>query len=98
MSQTDVSTSVTGSAHWANLGRMASMAFSSMPSSAIWRHRLSAVVLSMPQSSWAHDDDVALDVQFVDGDHEAADDAVKVFKGRIAGDFDDFGIPADEAQ
>ena len=44
----------------------------------------------------AHDDDV-VDVQFVDGNHEAADDAVKVFKSRIAGDFDEFGFAPGDA-
>ena len=40
----------------------------------------------------AHDDDV-VDVQFVDGNHEAADDAVKVFKSRIAGDLMSLASP-----
>ena len=36
-------------------------------------------------------------MQFIDGNHEAADDAVKIFKGRIAGDLDEFGFAPDEA-
>lgn len=43
-----------------------------------------------------HDDNF-MDMEFVNGNHQTADDTVKIFKGRIAGDFDDFGITADEA-